>query len=210
MPTEFVFVIGSGGHAKVVLDALSCQKSEPEELLVIDEDATRVGTRVLNVPVASWPVHAALAGACFHVAIGSGDARRRLHLAMTEAGGNPLSIAHPHASIAASAAMEAGCFVAARSVVGPDARLAPGVIVNHGAVVDHDCAVGRFSHIAPNATLGGGVTIGASVLVGAGATVLPGISIGDGAIIGAGATIARHVDAGDTVYFALVRKRKGV
>lgn len=127
------------------------------------------------------------AAVAVHIAIGNARARQ----AETQAVGarRLASVIHPDASVSVHAEIGAGCFLAARSVVAPRARLGIGVIVNHGAVVDHDVEVGDFCHIAPNATLGGDVRLGKRVVIGAGASVLPGLKICDDATIGAGSVV---------------------
>lgn len=205
MPSSELWVIGAGGHGKVVADALAVAS---QYFILCDSDVDRIGSIVLGREVRRQPEVGDFIGRPFHVAIGRGDIRRSLHEVLQKGGGLPCTVSHTRATIAASALVGGGCFLAAHSIVGPSASLGVGVIVNHGAVVDHDCSVGDFSHIAPNATLGGNVCIGALCLVGAGATILPGVRIGEGAKIAAGATIFRNVAAGETVIFELKEKKR--
>lgn len=195
MPTERLVLIGAGGHAKVVLDAVRLARPTGE-IEVRDDNPALAGGRILGVPVRT-PVGAldALRAQC-HVAIGDNSTRRRIGEALIAGGSTLASIVHPRAIVAADAKIEGGAFVAAGAVVAPDARIGPGVIVNHLAIVDHDCAVGGFSHIAPGVVLGGGVTVGARCLLGSGAVVLPGVSIADDVVIAAGAVVTRNVTAG--------------
>lgn len=188
-----IHLIGAGGHAKVVLDALLESGADLSSIRFRDGRRERAGEDLLGVPVESPEIVGALAGHDFHVAIGAAGARARLYAAAVEAGGRPLAVRHPAAQVSRFAIVGDGVFVAALSVVGPSARIGRSVIVNHGAVVDHDCRIGDFTHLAPNCSLGGGVTVGAQCLIGAGAVVLPGLSIGDGATIGAGAVVTRDV-----------------
>lgn len=204
MCTEPLFVIGAGGHAKVVLDALPL--GEAGSIILVDDDPARVGELIMGHRIVGPAAEVDISARPFHVAIGANASRRRLQLAYAAARARPHSIVHPGACVARDTVIGDGSFVAAQSVIAPAARVGMGVIINHGAVVDHDCVVGNFAHIAPNATLGGGVRVGDDVLIGAGATILPGRRIGDGAIVAAGATIARDVDAGDVVIFAQKRK----
>ena len=190
-----ILVLGSGGHAKVVLDALLASGTGTADIALCDEDATKAGHQVLGFTVQPLDLGA---GRRAHVAIGAAAARERLYAACAEAGIAPLTVRHPAARIAGSAAIEDGAFLAAGAVVGPDARIGLGAIVNHNAVVDHDCEVGACAHIAPSATLGGGVRIGRNALIGAGAVVLPGLTVGEGATVGAGAVVARAIGAGET------------
>lgn len=205
MSTDDILIVGAGGHAKVVLDAID-RSADAARVTVTDADRAKAGTRIAGRIIVAWPDEATLAGMAVHVAIGAGDARARMLRVATDAGARPRSILHPLAAISPSAVVGEASFVAAHAVVGPEARLDVSTIVNHGAIVDHDCIVGAYSHIAPNVTLGGGVRVGAHVLVGAGATILPGVRIGDGALIAAGATIVRDVAPGEKVIFAMIRK----
>ncbi|MEY4564102.1 MAG: hypothetical protein RLZZ618_3379 [Pseudomonadota bacterium] len=191
-----VVIVGAGGHAKVVMDAL--QSGDPSsQRCFADDDLARAGQLLLGCAIEGPIAKAVHAGDHFHVAIGNNPVRQRLHAQLSSAGAQARTVIHPRAVVSSHAVLGHGVFVAAAAVVAPTATVHDGVIVNHGAVVDHDCVVGAFTHIAPNATLGGGVTVGALVLIGAGATVLPGVDIGEGAVIGAGAVVVRSVPAGE-------------
>lgn len=199
MPTETVSILGAGGHASVVVDALLCSGWLAHRITLRDDRAERAGTRMMGCRIES-PVLAPVPPADrFHAAIGDNEARRRLLAESGVTADRWLVVCHPRAVLAASADIGAGSFFAAQSITGPNASIGRAVIVNHGAVVDHDCRVGHFSHIAPHASLGGGVRVGDGVLVGAGAIVLPGVTIGDGAVIGAGSVVLSDVAPGLTV-----------
>jgi len=193
-----IVLIGSGGHGKVVLDALLAGGTSVQDVRMRDGDRERIGRLLLGIEIEGPELDPALAGLPVHVSIGSCTARARLYGLLAEAGAIPQTIVHPAAVIAASATVEPGSFVAAGAIIGPSARLGPGVIVNHNAVVDHDCIVGSWCHLSPGAILGGAVRIGEGTLVGAGATVLPGLEVGANAVIGAGAVVTRNVPPGET------------
>ena len=196
MSTDKTLLIGAGGHARVVVDALLSTGVDPSQLAVADEDAGKAGSDILGIPVALYgPAVASARG--FHICIGNNGVRRRLFDALPI--DRAVSVIHPAASVSSYAEIGPGSFIAASAVVAPCARLGVSCIVNHGAVVDHDCQIGAHSHIAPGATLAGNCHLGSGVLVGAGARVLPGVKIGDNAVVGAGAVVTRDVRAGVTV-----------
>ncbi|MBS0307496.1 MAG: acetyltransferase [Proteobacteria bacterium] len=196
MHTEKIFLVGAGGHGKVVLDALLAGGVASERIYVADGKEELAGTTLLGVSVLTPAIQPEAAHGYFHVAIGSANTRQQFHEKLEALGSQPLTIIHPAAVIAVSATIEAGVFVAARAIVAPEAWLGRGSIVNHGAVIDHDCRIGEFCHVAPNATLGGNVSVGKRVLIGAGANILPGIRIGDDVTIGAGAVVIADVPDG--------------
>jgi sugar O-acyltransferase (sialic acid O-acetyltransferase NeuD family) len=194
MPTERLFVVGAGGHGRVVMDALLASEAGAGATFV-DDDPALQGRQVLGRAVEASAQAFREPGFRFHVAIGANAVRAAMIERLQREGGRSTSVVHPSARLSSFCVLGDGVFVAAGAIVGPDAEVGAGTIVNHGAVVDHDCRVGPCSHLAPNATLAGGVTVGRSVLVGAGANLLPGITVDDDAVIGAGAVVLADVPA---------------
>lgn len=179
------YLYGAGGHGKVVLDAW--QKSGNSCVGFVDDKSLQEWGRLPVFSRASLSSDAIL-----HLAIGNSTVREKL----SQAFNNHIffNVIHPMASIAGTARVnEGGSFLAAYSIIGPDAEIGLHTIVNHGAIIDHDCKVANFCHVAPNAVLGGGVTIGNHVLIGAGAVVLPGLRIADHVTIGAGAVVTKDI-----------------
>lgn len=206
MRSEKLLIVGAGGQGKVVIDAL-CVAGDSSQLVLTDDDERKVGKLVLGHKVLLIS-DALTEVTSFHVAVGHNGARERLIERLTNHGLVNRYIAHIRTSVSSSAQISEGVFIAAHAVVGPDARLNSGCIVNHGAIVDHDCIVAAYSHIGPNATLGGGVQVGLRVLVGAGATVLPGICIGDNCVVGAGAVVLDDMRPGSVYVGVPARSNK--
>lgn len=192
--TAILSILGSGGHASVVIDAALFSHAR-HCIEIFDEALSREGLFIDGIIIQRGLPENALV----HIAIGDNKARKRLGEILNNGGKRLYSVIHPRAVIARSAHLDAGCFVAANVVIAPNVRINEGCILNHGAVIDHDCQVGAWTHIAPNATLGGGVRIGKGCLIGAGAVILPKVHIGDQVIVGAGSVVTRSVEAGKTV-----------
>ena len=197
-----ILVLGAGGHAKVLLDALLTRGLAPLGLL--DRDATRVGEEVLGCPVLG--TDAALdrfdpreillvngLGSTRHA-----GARTALFMRLREQGYRFLSVIHPAAVVAASASLGQGVQIMAGAVVQAGAVLGDNVILNTGARLDHDCRLGDHAHVAPGATVCGGVRIGPRTHLGSGATVIEGTTIGKDCLIGAGAVVVQDVPDGVT------------
>jgi sugar O-acyltransferase (sialic acid O-acetyltransferase NeuD family) len=192
-------LIGAGGHARVVFEAL-CASGAHAHVQLRDDAPHEPSPGFAGLPVNLPAVPAQLsASSRAHVAIGSNSARRRLCGEFAARGARLVAVVHPRAVVAHTAHISGGVFLAAQCVVGPLAKIGLGVIVNHAAVVDHDCEIGDYTHIAPGVILGGGVRVGSDVLIGAGAVLLPGVKVGDGVTVGAGAVVTRDVAAGVVV-----------
>lgn len=193
-----IHLIGTGGHGKVVLDALLAAGAPLTETIARDGRSELAGRSWMGLRIETPEIAGDMRGDGFHIAIGDSAARERLTRLALAAGALARTVIHPGASVSMFATLADGVFIAAQAVIGPDARLGAGVLVNHGAVVDHDCRIGAFAHLAPNSSLGGGVHVGARSLIGAGAVVLPGVAIGDDVTIGAGAVVTRDVPSHQT------------
>lgn len=204
-PSDHAILLGSGGHARVVLHlARACGlrvvglcdpgllgkgvtmwEGVPflggDEVLAAREQATAVLLNGLGILPGS-------------------TARAQVQARLSAAGWRFATLIHPAAWAAEDAIMGDGVQIMAGAIVQPGCQIAEGTIVNTRASVDHDATIGRFCHIAPGATLCGDVTLGHHVFVGAGATVVQGIQVGHGAIIAAGAVVVHDVAKGDTSF----------
>jgi len=198
MATKKLLLIGAGGHAKVVYDALR-RGSDAFDLEVRDDNPAFNGQQFFDSTIIT-PVGNFLAlSTSIHIAIGNNRVRAKFGRELQKMGKSFCSIIHPMAILSPDTDIGEGGFASAGTILGPMARIGICVIMNHGAIIDHDCQIGDWVHIAPNATLGGGVRIGEGSLIGAGAVILPGLSIGAWSIIGAGAVVINNVQSGETV-----------
>jgi UDP-perosamine 4-acetyltransferase len=187
-----LLVLGAGGHARPVIEALRAMGFAVAGLL---DDAAR--GPVLGVPVLGKLESLDAQGASAAViAIGDNAVRARLGAACQALGLALPAVIHPAALISPSARIGTGAQVMARAVIGPEATLGDFALVNTGAIVEHDCTLGPATHLGPGAVLCGGVAVGARALLGAGAVVRAGCRIGADAVIGAGAAVTQDVAEG--------------
>lgn len=189
-------LIGAGGHARVVAEALRVMGREIEAVVAADGDLDD------EAALARWP-HGCEA------ALGVGgrprrgdpgvDARRALYEAYRSRGFVFPAVIGAGVVVAADVTLADGLQLMAGAIVQPGVRFGSNVLINTGARIDHDCEIGDHAVVAPGAILCGGVAVGAGGWIGAGAVVLEGRRIGAGALVAAGAVVTRDVPDGGFV-----------
>ncbi len=182
-----VIVIGAGGHGRSVAEAVLLLGRD--ELVGFVDDGADANAKVWTYPILgrtdSLHTLRALADAVV-VAIGNNAVRERLHALVRDAGFELLSVVHPVAFVSPTAALGPGCAVMAGAVVGTEAQLCEGVIVNCGATVDHHCRVDAFGHLGVNACMAGGSVLGHRAWMQAGSALGYGVQVEDGAMLAPG------------------------
>jgi sugar O-acyltransferase (sialic acid O-acetyltransferase NeuD family) len=185
MPMQRItYLIGAGGHAKVIADILIESGRPPAAFL---DDAPQhnhiLGITVIKGLALPEPDSAVI------IAIGDNFTREELARRYTV-----FDVAiHPAGHISRDAEIGPGSVVMAGAVINAGARIGSHCVINSGATIDHDCLISDFAHIAPGATLGGNVRVGSGSMVGLGASVIHGRQIGEHTIVGAGSTVVHDL-----------------
>jgi UDP-perosamine 4-acetyltransferase len=207
-----VVLVGAGGHARSILEALA--GGEIEVVACTDPQPRLHGTDLDGVPVVGGDerlpalLRDGVKGAVIALgATGDNGPRARLYEEVAALGFAMPVVRSPSAIVARNAAVAAGSVLLTGAIVGPGTRLGRNVIVNTGAVVEHDCAIGDHAHVASGAVLGGAVSVGEGAHVGLGATVRQGIAIARKAVVGAGAVVVADVAEGAVVVGVPARPR---
>ncbi|MBA4804673.1 MAG: acetyltransferase [Brevundimonas sp.] len=192
-----LLVLGAGGHARVVADALLAAGESVAGF--IDARPSSGGELVTGLPVLGtdeellagrWP------GSPIANGLGRLPLRRNLQERLQAAGRPIVGARHPAAIISPFAHVDPTAQVFAGAIVQAGARVGAGCIINTGAIIEHDCQLGEFTHCGPGSILCGGVRTGAEVHVGAGAVIREGVFAGPGLVLGAGAAMVRDHEGG--------------
>lgn len=193
-----VIVIGAGGHARVVADALLC--ADVRVLGFTDADPSSWGLTNFGLPIlggddvlASYdPTTVCLANGIGMVDPQGSIVRRQVQGKLAACSWRFVAVHHPSAIISPRAQLAEDVQVLAGAVIQAGASVGAGAIINSRAVVEHDVRVGAWTHVAPGAVICGGAQIGSSAHVGAGAVVRQGIELGNSVLVGVGAAVVRH------------------
>lgn len=207
MDANDLYLLGGGGHAKVIIETARSQGLYVPRGIFDDRFQALNSTDVLGVPILG-PITAETLDR-FHVesaiiAIGHNHARRQIARLL----GSKVewaTIIHPRAIIAADVHPGAGTVIFAGVITQPGACIGEHAVLNTACSVDHDCIVQDFAHVGPGSHLTGGVSVGEGAMLGAGSIVTPGNSIGAWSTIGAGGVVIRDVPDGVTAVGVPVR-----
>jgi sugar O-acyltransferase (sialic acid O-acetyltransferase NeuD family) len=162
------YMIGSGGHARVLSAFVDCNPTKDDaEIFALDLGFVTLVNGVGNNRRSVWEKFKAK-GFSFETVM---DARATIK-------------SLPRAE---------GVQIMAGVVIQPGVTFGVNTLVNTGASIDHDCVIGAHVHVCPGAVLCGDVTVGDESVIGPGATVCRGVRIGDRVTVGAGAVVLDDV-----------------
>jgi sugar O-acyltransferase (sialic acid O-acetyltransferase NeuD family) len=122
-----------------------------------------------------------------------------------------VTVVHPAATVAESAAIDEGTLVLAGAVINPGCRIGEHCIVNTRSALDHDSVMERFASLLPAATTAANVRIGQFTCVCMGTMIIHRRTIGAHSLIGAGAVVIRDIPPFSVAYGVparVVRQRK--
>lgn len=195
-------IIGAGGHARVVTDAVKESGFHLAGIIDIDYQGGGRQETILGIPVIGdmsaldkfEPGNTAVV-----IAIGDCAKRAELYTKIKAIGFRLPFIIHPTAIVSKHVDIEGGVFINTGVIINAEVKIRENTIINTAAVIEHEVTIGRHCHLAPGVRIGGRTNINDYVFIGIGSNVINGINIGHNAIIGAGSVIINDVGAATTV-----------
>jgi sugar O-acyltransferase (sialic acid O-acetyltransferase NeuD family) len=192
-----VIIVGAGGHAQVIADALMERIKAGEDIKIIgflDDDISKKGTKVLGIEVKGmFDDHKTLEFDHIVIGVGNNKIREKIFNQFQLLNYKFLTVIHPRSIIAEDVNIGEGTVVSAGAVINTGSTIGKNSIINTGATVDHHAIIGSHVHIAPGVHMGGTVHVGDGAFIGIGATVIQNVSIGDWSVIGAGSTLLSNI-----------------
>lgn len=181
------YIIGAGGHAKVVVEILESRGNFINAVFdsnpLVENLFDFTVTRTLPASI-DKDVHSVL------VCIGNNSLRKKVVESVSYGYGQAI---HPNSSISSRSDIGEGTVVMAGACINSGTTIGAHCIINTNASVDHDCYIGDYVHISPNAALAGNVNISEGAHIGIGACIIQGIKIGKWATVGAGAVVIADI-----------------
>ncbi|MDX1975783.1 MAG: hypothetical protein SFT92_08950 [Rickettsiales bacterium] len=171
-----LILIGAGGHAKSLQDALISQNLgfthyvDVESKGWADENnIVRMHEEALAKLLASGPQ---LVMGFVGADVASLQKRLQLMRDYQSKGATFPAIIHASAIVSTKATLAAGINILAGAVLNGYSSLAEGVIVNTAAVIEHDAQIGAGTHIAPRSVVLGGAKVGDCCYIGSNAVMV--------------------------------------
>lgn len=198
MSDNDIVLVGFGGHAKAVIDAI--EKKNIYHIIGFTEKTEAVkqsykgysvigSDDMLEAVFRSGVKNAFVTVGC----IGDAKIRISLYKRLIQIGFTLPVIIDATAAVADNVRIGGGTYVGKNAVINADTVIGSMCIVNDGAIVEHDCNVSDFVHAAVGSVICGGAAIGEATFIGANATLIQGLSIGKNVKIGAGTVVLKDV-----------------
>lgn len=187
-------IVGSSGHAKVVIDIV--ERMERYRIAGLIDDFRPAGEAISGYAVLGKVADIKLLAerhALNGILVAIGDNQARSTVSAQIAAALPhlpfIRAIHPAAILSRSASIDPGTVVMAGAVINADCSIGPSCIVNTNASIDHDSRMDAFSSLAPRVVTGGHCHVGEKAAIGIGAVVKHRVRVGEHCIVGAGAVV---------------------
>lgn len=194
-----LIVVGGGGQANVIIDALN--KQDYSQVYIEDpfiSEKCRYGVDIVK----NFEILGKLSFE-FIIAIGSNFLRSEITKSISTRVKDPkfATVIHPTAYVSPRARIGEGTVICGGAFVGPETITGRGVILNTNCSVDHNCILSDFCSIGPAATLGGNVNIGRRSVIAISATIKHRINVGNDVVVGARSLLMNDISADAELWY---------
>lgn len=191
-----IAIVGTGGHAKSVIDA--CEKQNEFAIIGLVDDYRETGELTLGHAVIGKisDIHDLIFDLIIEgwfIAVGDNYRRWEIFQKLEPFKLDYVNIIHPSALIGKGVVIGKGSVVLANGIINSGSTTGDFIIVNTKASLDHDNHLGDFASIVPNVTAGGNVKIAEFSAISIGVILRNGISVGAHSVIGAGSLVLKDV-----------------
>lgn len=194
---EKLIIIGAGGYAKSVLDAIDYYNYQVKGFVdQYSEEKEHLGYPILAKELEDIEDKEKY---FYFIAIGNNERRRKWYNKLRDLNLRLINVVDRSAIISPEAKIGTGCFFGKMSVVNAKAVIHSNCIINTKALVEHGCEVHRHANISTNSVINGDVIVGTGSFIGSSSVTLGQLTIGEWSTVGAGAVVTQSVGDGVTV-----------
>jgi UDP-perosamine 4-acetyltransferase len=208
-----IIVIGSGGHAKVVIDILNemkvCNIIGITSISLI-KGSVFCGYSVLGNDNILMDY---IGRKNLLIAMGLGGyedncLREKAYNQIKSMGFNFINAIHPTAFISKTVKMGEGNVIFPGAVINTDVELGNNIIVATGSTIDHETRVSDHVLISAGVTVGAYSNLEQGVLLALGSKVISGTTIKSYSLVAAGAVVVKNIEQSQRVFGIPAKPRK--
>lgn len=200
-----VIIIGSGGHAKVVIDII--QEMGEFNIIGITSESLLKGDLFLGYEVLGNDdvLQNYTNDSQVLVAMGLGGyvnntLRSKVYADVKKIGLSFINVIHPNSFISKTSELGEGVTVFPGVIINSHVQIGNNVIIATGATIDHETIIGNHVLISAGVTIGAYTVIKDQVLLALGSKVISGLKIDENALIAAGAVVVKNVNANSKMF----------
>jgi UDP-perosamine 4-acetyltransferase len=200
-----IIVIGSGGHAKVVIDIIHRMKDC--RILGITSDSLKKDLFFCGYPVLGGDdsLKSFVKEKNFFVAMGLGGfkdnlLRTRVFNYIKILGMNFINVIHYSAIISDTVQLGEGVTIFPGVVINTDVKIGNNVIVATASSIDHETVIEDNVLISAGVIVGAYATIKSGALLALGSKVVSGVTIGSNSLVAAGAVVVNNIESNEKVF----------
>ena len=193
MPKSSILIIGSGGHAKSIIDLL--QTNDQYEILGLigkpeNIDKEILGYKIIGSDKDLGKIRSKVSNAV--VAIGQikdVKLRQNIFTLLKQYNYRTPCIVSKYSYISSYSVIGEGTCIGHNVVVNAGVNVGKYCILNTKCLIEHDSIIGDFCHISTGVLVNGNVNIGSESFIGSGSIIREGITIPSGTVVSSGKRI---------------------
>jgi len=197
MVDEKLVILGSSGHAKIVIDIL--EKIRKYDILgVVTNDNMKT---FMNYPVLGNDIilPKLYKDGISNVVMGIGgyrnnDLRKKVYNNIKGIGFSFISVIDPSATISKNVIIGEGAVIFAGVVINTEVVIGNDVIIATGSTIDHETIIKDHVLVSAGVTVGANDIIEDEVLLALGSNIISGIRISKNVTIGAGSVVTKDIN----------------
>lgn len=201
-----IIIIGSGGHAKVVIDIIHQMNTFSIyglTSLTLKKESSFCGYPILGDDTVLKNIKAE--NGINYIAMGVGGFKDNIHRSaiyseLKSIGFNFINAVHPSSFISSTVQIGEGVTIYPGSVINTGAKIGNNVIIAAGVSIDHEAIIGDNVLISTGSSIGAYSTIRNGALIALGSRVVAGLTVGCNSIVAAGAVVINDIPDNSKVY----------
>ena len=194
---------GLGMEFETVATLVQGQQNRWEDIVFIDDDATKVGTTLLGRMIFSRHAAADMfgdKGIEFIVAMGEPFLREKIYSILKSEGLRCTNLIHPTVSCGKDLELGDGIIAGRYCSLTTKAKIGNNVLIQALSTMGHGVQIGDNSIISSFDFIGGGTVIGSNTYIAPHCCLRNGIRIGSNSIIGMGSVVTKDIPDGVVAY----------